>query len=435
MSERSAIPVTAEEDAGIGRAARASVWVGFAMLGAFAALAWFGRLDVVSVAIGEVVPSSQVKEVQHLEGGVIDEILVAEGETVEIDQPIVALRATAPDADVEQMALQIEALTVDVARLEAEANGHETITFDATVVRQYAEAVEQARALFDARRARHLEQIAVQREVVAQRRNELVEIEAKLANDGRQLGLLNRQIGISEELMKDQLTNEMLHLNLLRDRARLRGDVAVGKAGVDRAKAALAAAERSITAMEAGYRQDVRETLDEKRRDLAETRQRLRKAADALGRTVLRAPVAGVVKRLDVATVGGVVQPGATVAEIVPGDDRLIIEARLAPQEIGFVDVGQTATLRLASSDSGRFGAIDGTVTFISPDTLEDPQDGAFYRVRISTEETAFRRAESIYRLVPGVQILVAIRTGERSVLAYLLDPFLASSALAMGER
>jgi adhesin transport system membrane fusion protein len=424
------------EEADIAFAARAGVWLALALVAAVAAWAWFGRLDVVSVALGEVVPSSQIKDVQHLEGGVVDEILVVEGEQVAVGQPIVALRSIAPDADAEEMALRIQALTIDVARLEAEAEGREAVAFDAAGVDADSDAARQAQALFEARRARHLEHLAVQREVAAQREGEVAEITAKLANDRNQLQLLTKQIRISETLMQDQLTNEMLHLDLLKDRAGLQGAIAVGEAAIKRAEAALAAARRTVAATAAGYQQDVRETLDEKRRKLAETRQRLRKAADALGRTVLRAPVAGVVKRLGVTTEGGVVQPGATVAEIVPGEDALIVEARLAPQEIGFVEPGQTATLRLASSDAGRFGAIDGTVTFISPDTIDDPQGGgAFYRVRIATPETAFHRDGAVYRLVPGVQILCAIRTGERSVLAYLLDPFLASSALAMGER
>lgn len=157
--------------------------------------------------------------------------------------------------------------------------------------------------------------------------------------------------------------------------------------------------------------------------------------ADTLGRAVLRAPVDGVVKRLHLATEGGVVQPGQTVAEIVPIEDRLIIEAQLAPQEIGYVSEGQEATLRLASADGGRFGAITGVVDFVSPDTIEDTENGAFYKVRITTNETAFTHGSAVYTLVPGVEVMCAILTGERSVLDYLLAPFLASARDALRER
>jgi len=434
MSSRSGHELRDEEKA-VSAALRSGVWLSIGLVVGALVWAWFGRLDVVSVATGEVIPSSQVKLVQHLEGGLVADILVREGDLVSVGQALIELETIAPDSDVEQMALRIEALTVDVARLSAEVNGLDDIVFPTGTDERYAEAAQQARDLFKARRSRINEQLAVQRAVILQRESEITEIRARLTNNKKRLSLLRRQVKISNELMKDQLTNEMLHLNLLKESVILEGEIAADEAGSKRAEAAFESARRSLSAIEAGYQQDVREALDEKRRALAETEQRLRKMADTLGRAVLRAPVDGVVKRLHVATRGGVVQPGQTVIERVPAEDRLIIEAQLQPQEIGYVRPGQDATLRLASSDGAHFGAIQGVVDFISPDTIEDPDIGAYYKVRIITEETAFKRGESRYQLVPGVQITSAILTGERSVMDYLLAPFLASAGGALRER
>ena len=156
---------------------------------------------------------------------------------------------------------------------------------------------------------------------------------------------------------------------------------------------------------------------------------------DALSRTVLRSPVDGIVKTLHVATVGGVVRAGEPVADIVPVSDRLVIEARLPTQDIGYVRAGQPVLVSLASSDAIRFGRLEGEVVNVSPDTI-DTQDGIpYYKVRVETEANQFESGEVIYELVPGVQVACAIRTGQRSVLAYLLDPVMSSVQTALRER
>ena len=159
------------------------------------------------------------------------------------------------------------------------------------------------------------------------------------------------------------------------------------------------------------------------------------KFEDSLRRTVLRSPVDGVIKSLYVFTIGGVVSPGGTVVDIVPGGDRLIIEAKLPPQDIGYVHAGQTVLVTLASSDSNRFGYLEGSVANVSPDTLVSPEGEAFYKVRITTKNAYFERNSLRYTLVPGVQVMASIRTGQRSILAYLTDPFMASARTAMRER
>lgn len=232
-----------QEDGAVSAALRGGIWLSVALLIGVVAWAWFGRLDVVSVAVGEVVPRSQVKLVQHLEGGVVADILVREGESVIAGQALVELETIAPDSDVEQLALRIEALTVDVARLTAETNGATEITFATGVEDRYPIAASEARSLFQARRLRIREQLGVQKAVIHQRDSEVAEIKARLTNNKKRLGLLRRQIKISNELMKDQLTNEMLHLNLLKDGTTLEGEIAADTAGARRAEAAFEAAK------------------------------------------------------------------------------------------------------------------------------------------------------------------------------------------------
>ena len=164
--------------------------------------------------------------------------------------------------------------------------------------------------------------------------------------------------------------------------------------------------------------------------------ERLKKFEDSLERTVLRAPVPGVVKSIHVSTIGGVVKPGDTVVDIVPGEDKLIVEAQLPTQDIGYVQVGQEAILKLNAPSLQRFGHVMGTVVHISPDKLIREEDGQpYYKVRIEPERTYFLREEQRYDVFPGTQIMASIRTGTRSLIEYLLDPFLGDFQEAMRER
>ena len=401
----------------------------------FGAWSYTGRLDVLSQAVGEVIPSTQVKSVQHLEGGIVRRILVAEGAAVALGEPLVELEPTAPGADVEELAVRITALTADVARLKAEAEDAETPSFPPDLIEAHPDLVREKTTLFEARRRKLDSDLAAQGALVRERRAEVREVNARRGNARERLKLLKEQIKISDDLLKDQLTNRMLHLNLLKEAADLRGRIAEDGATLARLDAAIAGAEIRLQTIRHASLEDVREELEEKRRSLKEYSNRIHKYRDSLQRTVLRSPVDGVVKTLYVSTVGGVVRPGDTVVEVVPAGDRLVVEARLPVQDIGYVHTGQTAMVRLASSDAVRFGSLAGRVVHVSPDSIETRDGVSFCRVRIEIEQDNFQRGSERYRLVPGVQVLCGIRTGERTVLAYLLDPFLGSLETALRER
>ncbi len=406
-----------------------------ALVVAFFAWSAIGRLDVVSAALGEVIPSSQVKRIQHLEGGIVREILVREGDRVTAEQPIVALEPVASGADVQELKVRTSSLRAEIARLESEAKGLDKPVFPDDLARDYPALVAQATAFFNTRKSRIENQLASQREEIQQQDRMIEEVSARLRNNRQRLKLLDEQIKISEALMKDQLTNRLQHLDLLKEASTLKGKIDEDAAGLQRAMAARKGGENKLKLVRDAFVEKVREDLEEKRRSLDEYANRLRKYEDSLKRTVLRSPVDGIVKTLYVATVGGVVPPGGTVADVVPEGDRLIVEARVPTQEIGYVHSGQEAVVRLASSDAVRFGQLKGEVILVSPDAIQGADRVPYYRVRIATEKDYFERKGARYRLVPGVQVLCSIRTGQRSVLAYLSDPFLRSLSTAMRER
>lgn len=417
------------------KGARLFIHLGGALI--VVALAWasLAPLDVVATANGEVIPSTQIKSVQHLEGGIVREILVREGQKVEKNQPLVVLEPTSSDADVQELRVRINSLRAEIARLEAEGSGAPAPSFPADLAKQEPALVAQALDTFRTRRARLESLLAQAREQIVQREQEIKEIGSRIETDRAALVFSREQIKISEELLKDDLTNRMLHLNLLKEESALRGRIEENTSARRRIQAALTEARARLDNVQRSAETEINESLGEKRRSLDEYTSRLRKFTDSLDRTVLRAPGDGVIKTMYVATVGGVVRAGGTVADLVPAGDVLVIEARLPVQDVGHVRRGQTATIKLASAEAVRFGNLEGKVVNVSPDALVTAQGATFYKVRIETERDYFQQRNLRYDLVPGVQVATSILTGRRTVLEYLLDPLIGGTDTALRER
>ena len=433
------LPPEAMDDATDDGNRNTHMFLGVCVLGCLAFIAWatLGTLGIVSQATGEVVPSTQVKTVQHLEGGIIREIQVREGERVKKGQPLIVLESTASGADVIELKARITGLRIEAARLQAEAASLKRPKFDASLQASSPDLIREALNLFNSRRKRLGEEIAGRTEIMTQRRQDVRESRGRgrIRNQGASLKLLNEQIKISEELLKDDLTNRYNHLNLLKDATKLKGAIEEDRVALDRALSTFKQARSDRARVQSTYQQEVRTDLEQARRQLAEFAPRMAKFEDSLKRTVLRAPVDGVIKTLYVVTIGGVLRAGHTVVDIVPVDDRLVIEAKLPTQDIGFVQQAQRALVKLASTDAMRFDSLEGKVVSVSPDTLI-AQDGVpFYKVRIETDRDHFARRNIRYNLFPGMQVSASIHTGERTVLENIFDPFLDSMGSAMRER
>lgn len=420
---------------GFSPVSRLFLWLCAVLVAAFLLWAAVFKLDIVSAARGQVAPSSQVKVVQHLEGGIVREIGVRDGDAVAEGQPLVVLEQTAQGSNVEELEARINGLAAEAARLEAEAEGRPAPDFPADLALRNPDLVRQSRDLFAARRLRLDTEKSAQREKMVQAEQEVREIQARLASTRKVLGHTREQIRISDQLLAEGLTPRTKHLALLREETGLAGKIEQDLAALPRAESALAESRERLKKIEQQFREEAREELNKKQRELEEFSQRLRKFADTLTRTVIRSPVDGVVKKVHVATVGGVVKPGDSVAEIVPSADTLVIEAHLPIGDIGYVQAGQDAMVTMATSDAGRYGRIAGKVAHVSPDAFADERGRTFYAVRIETAEDSFRRGGFRYRLTPGMQVVAYIHTGERTVLEYLLDPFLATMDVALTER
>ncbi len=408
-----------------------------AMLTVISFFVWsaYGELDVVSFAPGEVVPSSRVKTIQHLEGGIIREILIKEGEEVKAGQSLVILEPTSSNADVAEQTIHLKSLEITIMRLTAEIRGDKTLALPEELKKSAPDLARNAVAMFQIRQQRVENQIKVQKELINQYRFQIEEIEARLSGNTSMRTFLEEQVGISQKLLQHNLSNRMNHLDLLKQLADIKGEQKIDQASLKKIAASIKEAEGRLALVKNTFIEEAQNELREVQRTAQIIYERLNKNEDSLRRTILRSPVDGTVKSLLFVTIGGIVPPGGAVAEVVPIDDRLIIEARLPIGDIGYVHTGQHVNVRLNSADGARFGHINGEVIHISPDSTILEEGAPFYKIKITTEKNYFGKPEKPYRLFPGMLMQCNIITDKRTVIEYILSPFLLSFETALHER
>jgi len=402
---------------------------------AFCIWAWFGQLDVVSIAVGRVVPSGKVKTVQHLEGGIIRDILVREGDRVEAGQPLVVLEKTSSAVDVAAIRSAIAGFSVDIARLEAESQAQEKITFSDGFDEEYPGLVKEAENIFQTRRRQLESTLSGLDEQIFQRTRDISSAEQRIQTDEGTLGLLEKQLDLSKKLLSDNLTTLYKHLQLELEVKKTQGRLAESRLALKRARSALAEAQQKREQSEQTFVAKATMALKQAREQRKERTISLGRYEDNLKRTELHSPVDGIVKTVYIVTRGGVVKPGMPIMDIVPVDDRLIVQALLAIEDIGYVRIGQDVDVRLASRDARRFGKIEGRIVSISPDAVSGGTGQSFYPINVRTEKNGFENGANRYRLYPGMQVLVSIHLGSRSVLSFFLDRFMTTATFTFQER
>ncbi|WP_375248644.1 HlyD family type I secretion periplasmic adaptor subunit [Sphingomonas sp.] len=375
------------------RAARRMIWLLSGLIAIALAWAWFASLDEVATGTGRVVPTSREQVLQSLEGGILAKMLVRQDDIVRPGQILAQLDPTQAGSTVEESAAKYRAALASEARLRAEANGT-PLTFPAELDR-YPDLVAAERRLYETRRR---------------------SLQASLGLTNEALDLVGKELRIGESLIAVGAASNVEVLRLRRQRA----DLELKKADL-----------RSQYMVEA--RQDLAKA-NEQVEALAPV---IRGRSDTLQRLTLRSPVRGVVKNIEVSTIGGVVPPNGKVIEIVPLDDRLLIEARIAPRDIAFIHPGQHATVKVSAYDYAIYGGLDGRVTSISPDTIRDEvkPELLYYRVFVRTTADALtNKAGRRFPITPGMVATVDIHTGSKTVLQYLLKP-LNRAQEALRER
>ncbi|MBI4695617.1 MAG: HlyD family type I secretion periplasmic adaptor subunit [Gammaproteobacteria bacterium] len=348
-------------------------------------------IDEVTRGQGKIIPSSREQVVQSLEGGVLSELLVHEGDHVEAGQVLLRIDDTRSGASLEEGRVKAETLRGAIARLNAEANGSEP-RFDADLA---PETVETERKLFASRMTALNEQTGAL---------------------GRNLQLAEQELTMTEPLVKQGAVSEVEVLRLRRQVIELRGTIQ------DKRNA---------------FRAEARGELAAKEAELAGLKQVITARADQVKRTIVTAPMRGTVKNVRVTTVGGVIRPGEEIMQIVPLEDQLLVEARIRPSDVAFLHPGQPATVKITAYDYSIYGGLQGTLELISADTIADeknPQE-TYYRIFVRTAESDLQGKDGPLPIIPGMVASVEVLTGKKTVLEYILKPVLKVRHNALRER
>lgn len=411
------------------------VWVMLACVAAFFVWAYFAVLDEVVRGSGKVIPSSQVQSVQNLEGGIIKELLVNEGDMVEPGQVLLTIDDTRFDSSLQESRARELSLQGKAIRLQAEADGLEALpAFPVEITEALPDLYDQERDLFDERRGELEANRRILAEQVAQKGQTIAELYSRSERLARSLELSRKELKVTRPLQAQGAVSEVEILRLQRQVNDLQGELDEARLGIPRAQSELAEIQQRRAELDAGFLKEARAELNDVRAEISALSAGNVALEDRVLRTQVRSPIRGVVKSLLVRTVGGVVQPGMDLVEIVPVGDSLLIEARVMPRDIAFLSPGLPAKVKLTAYDFAIYGGLEAQVEHISADTFVTEEGDAYYLVRVRTEDPELVKGDVAFDIIPGMTAEVDILVGEKSVLSYLLKPVLRARENALRE-
>jgi adhesin transport system membrane fusion protein len=397
-------------------------------------LVWAALSQVDEVARGEgrVVPSFQNQHIQSLDGGIVAQILVREGEKVSKGQLLLRIDGTRVESSLGENRAQYLALQAKAARLRALANAT-PLAIPPAVLAAAPDIAQQESALYASRRQELEAGLAIARQQVEQRTQELGEVRARREQAQQSFELTSKELSVTAPLHVSGAVSDVDLLRLRREVARARGERDMAAAQIPRLQAAIAEARRKLQEVELTFRNAASAELSDTMARLGSLSAGSAALEDRVRLTEIRAPAHGEIKRLYLNTVGSVVVPGKDIIELVPSEDVLLVEARVSPRDIAFLHPGQRAYLRFTAYDSTVYGGMEGEVQEIGADTLSDEKGQPYYLVRVRTR--AGDAGGRNWRIIPGMVAQVDIMTGKKSILSYLLKPVLRARAQALTER
>lgn len=414
------------------RGSRLLVWLSIFVVAAllyWASQAW---IDEVVRGEGKVVPSQQVQVIQSLDGGVVEDIMVRPGQIVEQGEVLLRIDPTRFTSTLGETEAEIMALKAKAARLRALADG-DAIEIPSEVALAAPELAEMEIRIWETRSQELENSLSIAQEQLKQRREELRETEANREQAAQSCGITSQELSMTRPLLESGAVSQVDILRLQREVAKYCGEQKAFSAQIDRIEAAIHEAEKRLTETEISFRNQARSDLSDTRARLSSLQEGQVGLADRVRLAEVRSPVRGVVKSLHANTLGGVIQPGHDILEIVPSDDSLLLEVRINPRDIGFIRPEQEARVKFTAYDFTVYGGLDGEVEQISADTLVDEQGNTYYVADVRTESAFLGDEEK--PIIPGMMAEVHILTGKRTVLQYLLKPILRARENAFVER
>lgn len=408
--------------------------LGYALTGSVVLfLLWAAIVDVDEITRGDakVIPSRQLQVLQSLDGGIVSKIEVKEGDTVVEGQVLLQVDSTRFESSVRENRSQYLSLLAKAARLRA-IGEEKPFVPPPEAVAEDPRTVDEERRLYETATSELNAQLQIARQQLNQRSQELNEAQAKQRQAAQAFESTSRELAVTKPLLSSGAVSEVELLRLERDVARFRGERDIAGSQIARVQAAISESQRKIQEVELSFRNTASKEYSDTMAKLNSLVQSSTGLTDRVKQSALRSPVRGTIKRLLVNTVGGVVQPGRDVVEIVPLEGRLMLEAKVAPRDIAFLKPGQRAIVKFTAYDFSIYGGLNASLEQIGADSITDEHGNTFYTVRVATDKTTLAGNLPI---IPGMVAEVDIITGKKTILSYLLKPVLRAKASALTER
>ncbi|SQH74004.1 HlyD family secretion protein [Shewanella benthica] len=432
---------------------RLIIWSLAAMIVCFLVWAYFSELDQVTTGMGKVIPSSQIQVIQSLDGGIMQEMYVKEGMMVTKGQALMRIDDTRFRSDYDQQAQEVYSLQANVVRLSSELSSI-TITsmsvdwreqvkitprplqFPGELIQQEPALVQRQSNEYSGRLDSLINQLEILARQIQQRQQESKELASKIDTLSRSYQLVSRELELTKPLADKGIVPEIELIKVERVVNDIRGELASLRLLRPKLKASQDEAILKRREAVLNFAADARTQLNELQTKLSRMNKAQVGAQDKVNKAVIKSPVNGTIKTIHINTLGGVVQPGIDIIEIVPSDDQLLIETKILPKDIAFLHPGLPAIVKVTAYDFTRYGGLNGVVEHISADTTQDEEGNSFYLVRVRTGLSSLTKDDGTKMpIIPGMLTSVDVITGKRSVLEYILNPILRAKDTALRER
>ena len=395
----------------------------------------WAKLDEVTRGMGQVIPSQRTQEIQNLEGGILETMLVREGQDVNEGQPLAKLSPRILEANLREAQARMRENDIAVTRLQAEIAGQEPV-YSENLMKEFPNAIRDQMSAYRARMAQFQSEAQALQSQIDQRNREVEEALAKKQQIEENLRITIERRNVVEPLVRQGIYSRLDYLQIVQQVKGLEGDLNTVLQTIERNRSAVKEAEQRMNTRRTEIVATATDEMSKRRAENSSLRENVAAIQDRLTRTAILSPMRGTVKRIMINTVGGVIKPGETILELVPLDDTLLVEARIKPTDIGFIKNDQKAMIKLTAYDFSIYGGLEGFVKNISADSIEDKKGEPYFQVKLRTTKSSLTSREGKeLPIKPGMQASVDIITGEKTVLAYLLKPITKARQNALTER
>jgi len=408
----------------------------FWIIAIFVFLIWanFAYIDEIARGDGEVIPSGENQMIQNLEGGIVEEILVKEGDAVEKNQILLKIDNQKSISSYSSNEIKAEALQAKILRLEAESNG-EDFQVPEDIKKRLGEFIENERSLYETNKKELDSKLSALREKLVQRKQELQEAYSQRDHLESSYSMISKEVRMTRPMVAKGVRSKIDFLQLQRQANEISSKYDAAKKSIPRLKSAIKEVQNNIKETKLNFQSQAKEKMNEALAELHSLKATSTALEDQVTRTIVKSPMKGIVQKLYVHTVGGVIKPGQDIMEIVPSDETLLIKVKIKPKDIAFIYKGQRAIVKFTAYDFAIYGGLEGKVVQISPDSIKDEEGNVFYEVRIKTDKNYIGRHGKQLKIIPGMTTSVDIITGQKSVLDYILKPILKTKQYTFTER